>query len=148
MTVATPETNGPVSEADPSTSPRFVLASVGRPGRVARIMIECPTWCVVDHVENRVVAVEDFTHYGPGTFAGTPTMDDDTTDLHELYVNITSDPASDDPRMRASHLVVSNASASDAHVTDAQGEELASELERMAAEIRQALLVCRQATAA
>jgi hypothetical protein len=122
-----------------------VPASVGRPGRVQTIHIECPSWCIVDHVENREVAVEDITHYGPGAFVQVPTMDDDLTARHELYVNIMSDPVSDDPRMRAAHLVVSNASPDDAHLTEAQSEELADELVRMAKDIRAALRVCRAA---
>lgn len=47
--------------------------------------------------------------------------------------------------MRASHLVVANGSPEDAHLTEAQGEELAAELERVAGEIRQALRTCRLA---
>jgi len=68
--------------------------------------------------------------------------------VHEVYVNVTSDPASEDARMRAAHLVVSTAGPEDAHLTDTQGEELANELERVAAEIRQALAVCQSSTSA
>jgi hypothetical protein len=126
---------------------RLVPASIGRPGRVQTAWIPCPSWCVVSHVENREVALEDVTHYGPGSFVQVPSMLDDSSSVHEWYVNITSDPASGDARMRAAHLVVSSASPDDAHLTEAQGEELAAELERMAAEIRQALAVCRAANA-
>ncbi|WOX09185.1 DUF6907 domain-containing protein [Streptomyces sp. N50] len=132
----------------PMSSPgfEFVAARIGLPGRTTTVLIECPTsWCTVNHFEVREVAVEDITHYGPGTFLGIPTMSDDETDLLELYVNITSDPASDDPRMQAAHLIVSNSSGQDADLTNGQGEELADSLVRMAAEIRQALRVCQSA---
>ena len=125
--------------------PRLVAASIGRPGRVQTVYIECPTWCHVDHLENREVAVEDITHYGPGGGLQVPTMLNDDYAVHEWYVNIISDPADADPRMRAAHLVVANGSPNDAHLTDEQGEELAVELERMAADIRAALAVCRTA---
>ncbi|WP_408997670.1 DUF6907 domain-containing protein [Streptomyces scabiei] len=140
MSVASPE-------PAVSAAPRLVPASIGRPGRVQTAWITCPTWCTVDHVENREVALEDVTHYGPGPFVQVPTLLDDSTAVHEWYVNITSDPASDDPRMRAAHLVVSAASPDDAHLTEEQGEELASELIRMGTEIRQALRTCRAANA-
>lgn len=144
MTVATPEQIAPGASVTPPP-PRLVPASIGLPGRAQPVHIWCPSWCVVNHAENREVAVEDITHYGPGSFFTVPTMADDATAAHEMYVNITSDPAHEDPRMRAAHLVVANGSPEDAHLTDDQGEELAGELERVAAEIRQALRVCRAA---
>lgn len=144
MSVATPEPSVSTS----SVTPRFVPATIGRPGRVQTVLVTCPSWCVVDHAENREVAVEDITHYGPGAFVQVPTMDDDLTSLHEMYVNIISDPASEDPRMRAAHLVVSNGGPHDAHLTDAQGEGLADELVRMATDIRAALRTCREANQA
>lgn len=122
----------------------WVPATIGLPGHTQTVLIECPTaWCTVNHAEVREVAVEDITHYGPGSWFGIPSMLDDATAAHEMYVNVTSDPASADPRMRAAHLVVANGSPNDAHLTDEQGEELACELERVAGEIRQALAVCR-----
>lgn len=144
MTTVVPvQTSGSAS----SVTSRLVPASIGRQGRSQTIYIECPTWCVVDHYEIREVAIEDITHYGPGSFIQVPSLLDDSTAVHEWYVNITSDPASGDSRVRAAHLVVSDASPDDAHLTDVQGEELADELERMAAEIRQALMLCRAANA-
>lgn len=152
MTVAQPcvipQQEKPVTSAvSPTRS--LVPALIGRPGRAQVIHIECPTsWCRVNHAENREVAVEDITHYGPGTSLTVGSMFDDATAVHEWYVNITSDPAHEDSRMRAAHLVVSNAGPDDAHLADAQGEELADELERVAMEIRQALRICRQANQA
>lgn len=137
----------PSSPATPVT-PRLVPALIGRPGRAQLIHLPCPAWCSVNHAENREVAVEDVTHYGPGGWFGVPTMFDDATAVHEMYVNLTSDPAHEDPRMRAAHLVVANGHPEDAHLTEAQGEELAAELERMAGEIRRALTVCRESNQA
>ncbi|MFL4904858.1 DUF6907 domain-containing protein [Streptomyces sp. MMS24-I2-30] len=138
----------PVPQQSAPTAPRLVPASIGRPGRVQTVYVSCPSWCVVDHVENREVAVEDVTHYGPGSFVQVPTMLDDSVAVHEWYVNVISDPAHEDARMRAAHLVVSNAGPDDAHLSEAQALELAGELERMAGEIRQALRVCRAANEA
>ncbi|MER5843222.1 hypothetical protein ABT099_23580 [Streptomyces prasinus] len=136
------------SSVTAGVAPRLVPASIGRPGNVQTVWIQCPSWCHVDHAEVREVAVEDITHYGPGGGLQVPDMGDDSTAVHEWYVNLTADPASSDPRMRAAHLVVADgASANDAHLTDEQAEELADELERMAADVRAALAVCRAANA-
>ena len=131
----------------PAVRPGFgwVPATIGRPDSTQTVLVECPTaWCTVDHLEIREVAVEDITHYGPGTFFGVPDMSDDSTDMHEMYVNITADPAHGDPRMRAAHLVVANGHPEDAHLTVEQGYELADALVRTAAEIRQALRTCER----
>lgn len=125
---------------------RLVPASIGRPGNVQTVYIQCPTWCHVDHAEVREVAVEDITHYGPGAFVQVPDMNDDDTAAFEWYVNVTSDPSASDPRLREAHLAVSDgASALDANLTDEQAEQLAGELERFAAEVRRALQVVRAA---
>lgn len=144
-TVAPAQTSGSATSVTPGVSgaPRLVPATIGRPGRVQTVYIPCASWCVVNHAENREVAIENVTHYGPGSFVQVPSLLDDSTAVHEWYVNITSDPANKDPRMQAAHLVVSNAGPDDAHLTGAQGEELANELERMATDIREALRVCR-----
>jgi hypothetical protein len=146
-TCALPQQSAPATPVTRPPGHRLVPAAIGRPGRVQTAWIPCPSWCVVDHAENREVALEDVTHYGPGSFVQVPSMLDDSTAVHEIYVNITSDPVHEDPRMQAAHLVVSNCSPDDAHLTEAQGEELAGELERMAGEIRQALAVCRGSNA-
>ncbi|MFC8986071.1 DUF6907 domain-containing protein [Streptomyces sp. NPDC057115] len=134
------------ASAAPVTS-RLVPASIGRPGRVQTVYIPCPAWCHVDHVEVREVALEDVTHYGPGGGLQVPSMLNDDHAVHEWYVNIISDPAASDPRMRAAHLVVANGGPDDAHLTDEQAEQLAAELERMAADVRAALAVCRTTNA-
>ncbi|MFI8303704.1 DUF6907 domain-containing protein [Streptomyces sp. NPDC085927] len=126
------------------TGSRLVPASIGRPGRVQTVYISCPVWCHVDHAEVREVAVEDVTHYGPGGGIQVPDMGDDSTAVLEWYVNLMADPVASDPRMRAAHLVVADgASANDAHLTNEQAEELANELERLAADIRSSLQICR-----
>ena len=128
---------------------RLVPALIGRPGRAQLVHLPCPTaWCTVNHAEIREVAVEDVTHYGPGAWFLVPTMLDDSTAAHEMYVNLTSDPAHEDPRMQAAHLVVANGSPEDAHLTEEQVEELAAELERVASEIRRALALCRASNVA
>lgn len=124
---------------------RLVPASIGRPGNVQTVYIQCPTWCHVDHVEVREIAVEDITHYGPGGGLQIADMSDDLTSLIDLYVNIISDPAAAEPGMRAAHLVVANAGPHDAHLSDAQASELVANLRRLADDVEQAQQVVRAA---
>lgn len=94
------------------------------------------------------MALEDVTHYGPGGGLQVLTMLDGATSGHEWYVNLTSDPVHEDPRMRAAHLVVSNATAVDAHLTADMGDEFADLLESLAADVRRAVRVARAANLA
>lgn len=125
----------------------LVPASIGQPGSVQTVWIQCPrAWCNVDHVENREVAVEDITHYGPAAFVQIADMSDDLMSVHELYVNITADPGASDPRLRAAHLVVADgATANDAHLSDAQAVEFIADLRRLADQVERALEIVHAA---
>lgn len=50
---------------EPKPGHRFVPALIGRstePGIIT--LVECPSWCVIDHVAERSVFVEDVSHSG------------------------------------------------------------------------------------
>jgi len=50
---------------EPKPGYRFVPALIGRstdPGVIT--LVECPSWCVVDHVASRSVFIEDINHEG------------------------------------------------------------------------------------
>lgn len=121
----------PASEASvtPAVSPgfRLVPASIGRPGRVQSVHLPCPTWCVLDHAADRQVAVEDVSHRGDVDHAQVSTMLDDHYSAFELYSQLYSDPASDDPRMRVAAVVVTDGSR-DAYLTPDMADEAADDL--------------------
>ena len=134
-------------EASVTPAPRLVPASVGRPGRVQVVHIPCPAWCVLDHVTERVVAIEDVSHRGNVTFAQVPTMLDDHYSAFEVYSQLYSDPASDDPRMRVAGVVVTDGSR-DAYLTPDMADETADDLIAFAMRLKEMAGIARLANRA
>jgi hypothetical protein len=145
MTVATSAPIAP--EASVTPPPRFVPASVGRPGRVQTVGVTCPAWCVLDHVAERVVAVEDISHRGAPDHAQVPTMSDDFYSAFEVYSQLYSDPPSDDLRMRVAAVVVTDGSR-EAYLTPDMADEAADELIAFALGVKEKARIARLAIAA
>lgn len=138
MTTVVPSTvPSPAASVTPSIPPTFRLvpASVGWPGRVQVVHLPCPNWCVLDHLSERVVAVEDVSHRGGVDFAQVPTMGDDLYSAFEVYSQLYSDPASDDPRMRVAAVTVTDGSR-DAYLTPDMADEFATDLIAFAEQVR------------
>lgn len=133
MTVATPAQTSSTSGAATPVTPglpaghRLVPALIGRPGRAQLIHLPCPDWCVLSHAEERQVAVEDVSHRGDVDHVQVSTMDDDLYSTFELYSQLYSDPASEDPRMRVAAVTVTDGSR-DAYLTPDMADETADEL--------------------
>jgi hypothetical protein len=135
------------SSSATSVTTRFVPASIGRPGRVQTVLLPCPSWCVLDHLAERQVAVEDVSHRGAPDHAQVPTMGDDFYSAFEVYTQLYSDPASDDPRMRVAAVVVTDGSR-DAYLTPDMTDETADELIVFALRMKEMASVARQANQA
>lgn len=147
MTTVLPvQTSAPAASVTPAPSPapRLVPASIGRPGRVQVVHLPCPVWCVVSHAEDRQVAIEDVSHRGAVDFVQVSTMGDDLYSAFELYCQLHSDPASDDPRMRVASVVVTDGS-NDAYQTPDMADELADQLIAFAMRMKSAARVARLA---
>lgn len=133
MTVATSAPVDPASGAAASVTPvlspgfRLVPALIGRPGRTQMIHLPCPSWCVLSHAGERQVAVEDVSHRGDVDHVQVSTMGDDDYSAFELYAQLYSDPASEDPRMRVAAVTVTDGSR-DAYLTPDMADETADEL--------------------
>lgn len=123
---------------------RLVPASIGRPGRVQTVHLPCPNWCVLDHLSERVVAVEDVSHRGAPDFAQVPTVLDDRYSAFEVYTQLYSDPASEDPRMRVAAVVVTDGS-NDAYQTPDMADETADEMIAFAMRLKETASVAREA---
>lgn len=119
----------------PASAARLVPASVGRPGRVQVIHVSCPTWCVLDHVADRVVSVDDLSHRGEVGHVEVPTMGDDLYSVFEVYAQLFSDPINEDPRMREAAVVVTDGS-SDAYMTPEMVDAFADSLVAFAEQVR------------
>jgi hypothetical protein len=131
MSVATP--------ASPVVSPGHHLApaAIGRSYETPKLIwIECPDWCVEDHVGEPVGNVEDVMHRGDHSeltveslaFAPIP---------HQLYAYLAADPVAADPRLRATYIAVDNADASlMAFLTPEMAETVADNAIKFAEEVR------------
>lgn len=151
MTVASPASVVPApASAASATLPtvtsgwRFVPASIGRPGRVQVVGLACADWCVLDHVAERVVAVEDISHRGDVHHVQVPTMGDDMYSAFEMYCQLYADPVSDDPRMRVAAVAVTDGS-NDAYLTPDLADETADELIAFAMRMKGAARMARAA---
>ncbi|RCH70491.1 hypothetical protein DT019_03100 [Streptomyces sp. SDr-06] len=113
-----------------------------------RIFVECPSWCIVDHVKLHTGAVEDITHWSEGAGMQVLTMLDPRAAHSDLFARVNSDPAHGDPRMRAAHVLVGNESAVDAFLTPDMADELAADLVAFAAAVRRAARTARRANEA
>lgn len=145
-TCPVPQQSASASSVTPTLSPgyRLVPASIGRPGRVQTAWIPCPHFCVLDHVAERQVAVEDISHRGAPDHAQVPSMDDDLYSAFEVYAQLYSDPVSEDPRLRVAAVVVTDGSR-DAYQTPEMADETADELIAFALRLKAAAGVAREA---
>lgn len=112
-------------------------ALVGRPGRQQLIQLPCPAWCIIDHVALHERAVEDISHMSSMFGAQVESMADPGTTHIQLFARINSDPAHEDPRMRAAHVLVGDGSPVDAFLTPDATDEAADELIAFAMEMKE-----------
>lgn len=146
MSVATPEC--------PVVSPghRLVPAAIGRRLEAAQIIyIECPSWCIVDHVSEKQVAVEDIVHSSYDALGGENTASVTVGSFlskgiaFELYASVKAETSTNDPRLHRAHIVLDDGSRDDAFLTEDMAEEVADRLDKFAAELRKLARTARQA---
>src|ERR1044072_4095687 len=136
------------ASATPVTLPpghRLVPALIGRPGHVQTIGIPCPNWCSQDHVDDWQYDAEDIEHYGPMFGTQVPSVLNEETALYQWYGRVNSDPGSDDPRLRAAHVLVGDCSREDAQLTPDMTDDLADELIAFSLKLRAAARTARLA---
>lgn len=128
----------PAIKADAPFTPRLVAALIGRPSRTQTVFVECPSYCTEPHAVEPEIAVEDITHASETFGVQVPTMFDPDSVALELFARVHADPAHEDERMRAAHILVGDGSPEDAYLTLAMADELAGDLIAFAAQIRAA----------
>nr|WP_307073403.1 hypothetical protein [Streptomyces canus] len=99
---------------------------------------------MLDHLDERQVAVEDISHRGAPDHAQVSTMTDDFYSAFEVYTQVYSDPANEDPRMRVAAIVVTDGSR-DAYQTPDMADETADELIAFAMRLKEAAGIARLA---
>lgn len=113
---------------------RLVPTLIGRPDNAATVWIECPTWCTLDHANDRQVAVEDVWH--SGDFIDLEMPHQDGTELL-AYFRLGLDPCSDDPAKRRPFVYGEDGdSATGRHMSAEDIREFCARMERTAAQLR------------
>ncbi|MCX4592353.1 hypothetical protein OG819_22250 [Streptomyces sp. NBC_01549] len=121
----------------PAITPGYQLvpAKVGRRNATSAIVyIECPTWCVVDHVGEPEVSVEDITHSTNDTSIVTHSLDSRGI-VHVLMAMLKTDPTAEDTRLREAHIVLDD-ETNFACLTPEMAEKLADDVIGFASELR------------
>jgi hypothetical protein len=139
--------NSAISTPMPRPGHRMVPATVGWPGRQTTILIECSTWCTVDHVNDWVHALEDLDHYSQFEGWSTDCILQPGDEVHALYTRVHSDPIHENPAMRQAHVLLGDGNPTDAYLTPEMAERCADELIALAADIRNAARTARQSNA-
>ncbi|WP_405461586.1 hypothetical protein OG786_29255 [Streptomyces sp. NBC_00101] len=127
--------SAPVLSA-PLPQPQPASATVVRPALVngIRIFVECPSWCVDDHVGANQRHLADVDHSGP-------TVDLSLTDVDGVsqllgWVRLCTEPGSSRPELRRPHLLVEDGSGLTAFVPLAGADALADGLVAAAERVR------------
>jgi hypothetical protein len=116
---------------------RLVPAKVARSGETGVIaFIECPNWCVEDHVADYVGSLQDVMHRGENAYVAVPTFAYGAYPV-QMHASVQLDPAASDPQMRAAHVLVSDSTGNnDAYLTPEMADAVADELIGLASELR------------
>lgn len=128
--MATQQLTGMPVRADGATSvARFVPAVV----RGQRIMIECPGWCTVDHVESPEGFLDDVWHAGDYADLNAPRIGKDAELV--LFARLGIDPYASEPERRQAFVTVDGGDEG-SYMTPDLADEFAANLEAFAEQIR------------
>ncbi|MFG2352613.1 DUF6907 domain-containing protein [Streptomyces sp. NPDC048521] len=112
---------------------RLVPALIGTRKTAHVTPIECPTWCVEDHLAVPTM-FEDITHTSASEDVGISSFLKPNGDLL-MYAMLQADPASTDPRLRQAHIGIETGGLPDVH-TPEMAERFADDLIRFALQLR------------
>ncbi|WP_319054111.1 DUF6907 domain-containing protein [Streptomyces europaeiscabiei] len=120
----------------PKPGHRFVPAKVGATNATSIIcLIECPTFCVEDHVAEPVRHVEDIIHVSTAPGVATASFLQHGPH-HQVWATVQTDPVAADPRLSSAHIVVEDQGGEYAHLTPEMAEAYADSLIGFASELR------------
>ncbi|MFF9861104.1 DUF6907 domain-containing protein [Streptomyces tendae] len=118
---------------------RLVPAAIERGEHRTTVYIECPVWCVEEHVDEPVSNVEDILHRsgcGVEDVLYVPSFGDAPFPIL-LAAYVESDPVATNPLMKAAHVAVEDPhSASLAYLTPEMAEKLADDVIGFASNLR------------
>jgi len=130
--MATPKLSGAQGRADqPLTGTRIVPALIDG----QRCFLECPTWCVIDHVRDNQKFLVDVWHSGEFVDLESPRRDE--TPMLFACARLGIDPFSSDEAMRHPFLFIEDgASAEGSYLDPEHAETFADNLVAFAEKIR------------
>lgn len=145
--ISTPANVYPLPEPKPGH--RFVPAKVDATNATSVIvLIEDPTWCTEDHVDEPVRDLADIMHRGDTASVNVPTFGYGAYPV-QLHAWLEADPVAADPAFRAAHVTVQDVGGNEyAHLTPDMAEKLADEVIGFASELRHQARIARQANQA
>jgi hypothetical protein len=118
---------------------RLVPATIERGEHRTTVYIECPTWCVEDHLGESVSNAEDVMHRTRATFDGAitvPSVSDAPYPI-QVFAYIEADPIATNPLMQAAHITVEDPiSANMALLTPDMADKLADDVIGFASHLR------------
>ncbi|MCW7941647.1 hypothetical protein AAW14_06275 [Streptomyces hygroscopicus] len=115
------------------------------------IYIECPTWCIVDHVSEKEVAVEDIVHSSYDALGSENTASVTVGSFlskgitFEMYASLKAETSGNDPRLQRAHITLDDGGGDDAFLTEDMAEEVADRMANFAIELRRLAGIARQA---
>jgi hypothetical protein len=133
----------------PKPGHRFVPAKVGATEDTSVIvLIEDPTWCTEDHVDEPVRDLPDIMHRGGEANVYVPTFGYGAYPI-QMHAWVESDPAAKEPEFRAAHVTVMDSGGNNyCHLTPAMAEKLADDAIGFASELRHQARIARLANQA
>jgi len=115
---------------------RLVPARIGTGATSTVAYLECPFWCVEDHLDEPVRAVEDVMHRGDTASVQVPTFGYGAYPV-QMHAWVESDPTATDPQFRAAHIAIGDASGGEgSHLTPDMADKLADDLITLASSLR------------
>lgn len=116
---------------------RLVPAKIGSTNDTSVIAyVECPLFCIDDHVDEPVRNIEDIVHRGDTASLLVPTFGYGAYPI-QMHATVESDPTAMDPQFRDAHITVQDAGGSSySHLTPEMAERLADEAVKFAAQLR------------
>jgi hypothetical protein len=130
----------------PAIAPGHHLApvAIGTPGPTQKIVfVPCPDWCEANHVSSWVNFLDDLDHTGSEFAVHVHSFFNDNSPAYTMTAAIGCDPMSNDPRLRAAHVIVGDEGSVDAYLTPDMADEVAADLEKLAAKLRDSARTAR-----
>ncbi|MGW4434713.1 DUF6907 domain-containing protein [Streptomyces sp. NPDC004596] len=120
---------------------RLVPTQIGTPEKTVTAWIECPSWCTLDHANDRQVALEDVWHSGEFVDLEMPHS---TGSVLLAFFRLGLDPYSNDPAHRVPFIFGEDGESSQGrYLTPDDLDRFCDQAEDTVAKLREMAQACR-----